>query len=467
VKVVMPAKSTVFLPIVTNQPPAAPAPKSNPQALAQINHIVVVMMENRSFDHMLGYLSLEGGRRDVDGLRPGMQNVHDGKVYPIHHETRTALPHGLDPRHGGADTDEQLDDANGGFVRNIARAYPKQSEYWPTPMGHYNARDLPTYDFLAREFTVCDRWFASVPGATYPNRLYAFTGGSDGKREHRNPPIYNRATLVRHLDAARVSWHYYFHDLPLLATYDWSNVPALTRLRPFAQFVADAARGRLPAVSWVEPNFFKAVGPLDHVSNDDHPPSDVMMGQSFVHSVYAALAGGPQWGKTLLIVTYDEHGGFFDHVPPPACDDDLPHMRRYGVRVPAFVVSPLAGRGKVCHAVFDHTSIAKTILNRFCKGKDGQIPHMGARVAAANDLSLALMPSSTRSLRPRAPANKTLAKRIARWDTRVTAAANAATRSLKPPLPNPMHDFQRDLMSVKPLLIERGLIKPATARTRR
>ncbi len=235
--------------------------------LRKIDNIVVLLMENRSFDHMLGYLKLEGNRPDVDGLTPGLNNSDGQKDYFIHH--------------------------------------------------------LDHYDYLAAEFTLCDHWFSSVPGATWPNRLYA------------------------------------------------------------------AAAGSLPSVCWIDPIFVNTAGTF--AANDDHPPADIRHGQEFVLAVYHALAGNPeQWQKTLLVIVYDEHGGFYDHVAPPPAEDDKPTFRSYGVRVPAILISPWVAQSKVVSTVFDHTSIIKTILLRFCRKADGSIPDMGKRVTSANHLGYAL-----------------------------------------------------------------------------
>lgn len=150
------------------------------QNLQKIEHIVVLMMENRSFDHMLGYLTLEGRRSDVDGLTKAMSNTHNGKTYPIGHLKQTMFKRNQDPCHSAKCVTQQLSN-NGGFVSNYATRFPGD----PDPgivMGYYNTADLPVYDHLAREFCVCDRWFCSVPGPTWPNRLYAVTGQSDGSK---------------------------------------------------------------------------------------------------------------------------------------------------------------------------------------------------------------------------------------------------------------------------------------------
>ena len=152
--------------------------------LGKIEHIVVVMLENRSFDHMLGYLSLVGGRTDIDGLRPGLVNEHDGRTYPIHHLDTTALD--VDPDHSAAAIDRQI--AGGqmsGFVTSLAQTLADRGVPGVDPgvvMGYYDSCGVPVYDHLAREFAECTRWFSSVPGATLPNRLYALAGGAAGSR---------------------------------------------------------------------------------------------------------------------------------------------------------------------------------------------------------------------------------------------------------------------------------------------
>ena len=262
-------------------------------------------------------------------------------------------------------------------------------------MGYYNAADLSVYDHLAAEFCVCDRWFSSVPGATWPNRLYAIAGRADGTRDDKpsgQAPFYDLPAFVRHLDAHGVSWRWYSYDPGLLRCVDkhywlthWDRFAYVDKTKlswktaleelplideASSSFLEDAARGKLPAVSWVDPNF-KDSTLYGGDSNDDHPPSDVRDGQLLVLSVYHALASGPLWDKTLLVITYDEHGGFHDHVPPPAAEDDDPALfGQYGVRVPALVVSPWVARGSVSHTLFDHTSIIKTILLRFCGEAD-------------------------------------------------------------------------------------------------
>jgi phospholipase C len=256
-------------------------------------------------------------------------------------------------------------------------------------MGYYDATDLPVYDHQAGEFAVCHRWFSSLPGATLPNRLYALAGSAAGSRDdvpRPRPPLYRKASFVRHLDAHEVSWRWYSFDpgtlrladaFYLLGHHDrfgyvsktgqpWKARLDLTVNAKIGSFLEDAANGDLPAVSWIDPAFTN-FNPLGWPVNDDHPPADVADGQDLVLAIYDALASSPQWDRSLLIVVYDEHGGFYDHVPPPPAQDDDPVMfGSYGVRVPAIVVSPLIEPGWITDTVFDHTSIIKTILTRFC-----------------------------------------------------------------------------------------------------
>jgi phospholipase C len=372
----------------------APAAAADPSIanLDRINHIVVLLMENRSFDHMLGYLSLAGGRGDIDGLAAGMSNRWKESLYPIHHLARTAFDKDQDPCHEGDCVAEQLGNGNGGFVKNYGRTHRKD----PDPglvMGYYDATDLPVYDHLAREFLVCDRWFCPVPGSTWPNRLYALTGRCDGSKDNRKVPVYNLPSFVRHLDRSKVVWRWYAHDIATLRVADGKyRVGRSGRFFHFDRrtafnhetFLDHAASGDLARVSWIDPNFadFGSSGS----GNDDHPPSDVKAGQELALKVYNAVASSPDWSRTLLIITYDEHGGFFDHVVPPAAADDDPECRSLGPRVPALIVSPWVGRGTVSHTVFDHTSIIRTILLRYCRRPDGSIPDMGARVNGANHL---------------------------------------------------------------------------------
>jgi phospholipase C len=430
----------------------------------QVEHVVVVMLENRSFDHMLGYLKADGVLPDVDGLDPAEHGNlwPDGKRFePVKPLGERVFHHKIqDPGHGASDVREQLKDRNGGFLRNyvdvLARnkaAWRKQKKAIPPDkdlppeaiLGYHQADQLPVYDYLARNFVVCDRWFSSIPAHTWPNRLFATTGGVAPLAKNApnvlpalrkilgDAPIFDGTAFTAYLH--RDQWRWYSFDPATLRLVDSAYRPGgkpdrysdanfayfnkRTLLEPHT-FLDDAEHGRLPAVSWIDPNFvdFRFLGPPG--SNDDHPPSRIILGQKFVLEVVAAIAGNPElWRKTLLLITYDEHGGFYDHVPP----EDFPVVGEraragrpkpaYGVRVPALVVSPWVDQ-HVAHTVFDHTSIIKTILLHAADdlGRQEGYRAMGARTRNANDLG----PLLTRTT-PREPPTrdiKTLIDRVTR-----------------------------------------------------
>jgi phospholipase C len=470
-----------------------PAP-DDPAAkrLDQLEHIVVVMLENRSFDHMLGYLSLPaalGGRArgDVDGLRGPEVNFNDhaGARYPIHHLEQTQFDgEAEDPDHSGEAVDQQLANDGGGFVDNFAAhstaTARKLGVAVPDPglvMGYYDGDDLPVYDHLAAEYCVVDRWFSSVPGATWPNRLYALAGQAAGSRDDIAVPIYALPTFARYLDEANVDWRWYSFDPATLRAADpeyrlshhdrFGYVDArklsieeevIGKLTEKGSLLDDIAAGKLGQVTWIDPHF-KDLSVLGPDSNDDHPPSDVLAGQDLVLTIYHALSSNPAtWRKTLMIIVYDEHGGFYDHVAPPAASDDHPDFRRLGVRVPALLVSPLVAPGSTSTALlgedfhFDHTSIMRTIFTRFCQ-VDGQIPAMSARTVAANHLGHLLLEGEPRhEVADQGAAIQRLTDWRTGWAqarfTDPTAAANP---------PRELTDFQNGFYEMARLLRRAGL----------
>jgi phospholipase C len=429
--------------------------------LHKIDHIVVLMMENRSFDHMLGFLSIDEVRHDIDGLSAGLANEADGRRYEIHKATGTKLVKAQDPCHSGWCVDEQVKDGMSGFASNYAKTRKKifPGDTPATVMAYHTAAQLPVYNYLAQQFCVCDRWFCSVPGATMPNRCYAVAGRAQGSRDNINPPLYHLHGFVRHLDHASVPWRWYSHDdVPMLWLIDQLyavghlSVPAyFDRQEPFGprSFLQDAAAGKLPAVSWIDPNFIDvSFGPEG--SNDDHPPSDLHAGQDLVLKVFHALARSPLWPSILLVITYDEHGGFYDHVEPEAAKDDDSRFRRYGPRVPALVVSPWVEPGQASHVLFDHTSIIKTILLRFCRKNDGSIPNMGARVKAAKHLGEILTVPSARGAPPQSEYQFLIDEMSRFHATLLQRAMNAQAEGAPPP---ELTDFQEEFLAAKQELL--------------
>jgi phospholipase C len=441
---------------------------------------------------MLGYLSLPvalggRGRTDVDGLRGPDEdsNHHAGQRYPIHHLDRTQFDgEAEDPDHSGESVDEQLSGGSQGFVENFARISAARAQKLSVPVpdpglviGYYDSDDLPVYDHLAAEYCVVDRWFSSVPGATWPNRLYALAGQAAGSRDDASPPLYALPTFVRYLDEANVDWRWYSFDPATLRAADpayrlgrhdrFGFVDArkvsvrerdVGRLTEEGSFLDDVAAGKLPQVSWIDPRF-KDLRVLGPDSNDDHPPSDVIAGQDLILTIYHALSSNAAtWPRTLLIVTYDEHGGFYDHVTPPAADDDHPDFRRLGVRVPALLVSPLVQPGSTSTRLlgpehhFDHTSIMKTIFTRFCQ-VDGQIPAMTARAAAANHLGHLLTDGEPR---PDVPDHSSAALALIAWRAKWSEARFSDPFAQAAP-PRELTDFQNGFYEMARLLREAGL----------
>jgi phospholipase C len=465
------------------------------ESLDRIDHIVVVMLENRSFDSMLGYLALAGNPLGIDGLDSSLQNMHAGQPYPVREATRTKWNGELeDPCHGPDCIDQQI---AGGGMSGFVDAYAEYVQAYKQKnpgarseqvdlglvMSYFTAAQLPVFDHLARSFCVCDRWFSSVPGATWPNRLYALAGRCDGDREDKSPaPIYNLATFPRYLDANHVQWSWYSYDPGTLrladaeyrlthhANFSYVDQRKLSSQEQAAgavldeerSFIDDVAAGSLPAVSWIDPRF-KDASILGGEANDDHPPSDVTAGQSLVLDVYNALRSNDAvWQKTLLVITYDEHGGIYDHVAPPAAPDDHPGFQRYGVRVPALVVSPYVMRGVANvtrngaaeKPVFDHTSIIKTILLRFCRDRAANtIPDMGLRTTSAEHLGVLLTQGASTSDDPtRLDAVK---QTMAAWH------AQRAAERYAPPAPapqrSPVNHLQHGLAVGARALREAGL----------
>jgi phospholipase C len=425
-------------------------------ALDEIEHVVVLMLENRSFDHMLGYLGLEKDGLDVDGLREGMANEHEETSYPILRLDKTAFTKVQDPCHSGECVDAQVKNENGGFASNYIETRENPAAAEPVVvMGYYDGEQLPIYDFLARRFCVCDRWFCSLKGATFPNRLYAVAGRAAGSRDNASPPVYHLPSFVRHLDAAGASWRWYTHEVfATIWAVDRDYLPkTFDNVRPFSSpfrfddFFSAASAGTLPNVAWIDPNFVDIGGAVG--SNDDHPPSDVRAGQELVLRVFNALVRSPAWERTLLVVTYDEHGGFFDHVPPPSTEDDEldPAFHSYGPRVPALIVSPRVRAG-VSHELFDHTSIIKTCLTRFCRSQRALIPDLGSRVNAANHLGLVLE-KSVRVATPDEATLQKLASTLGDWKADSLRAEMRVQGRAVAPDPVVLTDFQEDYIACR------------------
>jgi phospholipase C len=334
-----------------------------------ITTYVYMMMENRSYDHFLGARSLLEGKGG-DGLTATMVNMDsDGKPIVPWTPTPEQLCD-LDPPHGWESSRRQWNNGlNDGFVTEHQKEHGTSAI---EPMQYVTRTDIPVTWALADEYASADRWFCSVMGPTWPNRFYWHTGTSGGLQSNVIPPGgISWPSIYHRLDAKGIDWGYYYGSIPLVATFAGLDV---SHIRRFNQFLADAAAGTLPPVVYIDPAFYE---------NDDHPPVHPIHGQALIATVYKALAASPQWKNCLLVITYDENGGFFDHVPPPKAVDELAAMGfdQLGFRVPTVVAGPYVKAGHVSSVVYDHCSALRHLEKAF------DLEPLNQRTAAANDLS--------------------------------------------------------------------------------
>jgi phospholipase C len=356
---------------------------------SRIKHVIVLMLENRSFDHLLA--DCPKNRQHYD---PVGTNENKGRSYRQSAGAARSVPQ--DPTHETTDVLIQLEGngsvpQNGGFVLNYAQHYPQMAD--PSEVMKYHAHgSLPALHALADSFTVCDHWHASVPGPTWVNRLFALSGTSLGRVKMPNGIMnlnlhwYDQPTLFDRLNEKRIDWRVYFGDTPLsfLFVHQWSPENA-ARHHHLMAFYQDAAgdAGQFPPFALIEPAY------LQPGANDAHPPHDILESDVLVANVYNALrANEALWNSSLFVILFDEHGGFYDHVSPPAAVAPDHHTEeytfdRYGVRVPALLISPYVGNG-LFSDLLDHTSLLKYLQGLWGLGD------LGARTAAANTFQSAL-----------------------------------------------------------------------------
>jgi phospholipase C len=361
-----------------------------------IKHVVVLMLENHSFDQMLGcmkqvYPHLEG----VDPAKPNENRDYDGQVYTQTATTERQML--LDPHHEVDHVAVQLQDNNSGFVKDFSHSYPASTALARQfIMSHYPLDFLPALHSLAREFTICDHWFSSLPGPTWPNRFFALTGTSNGRvnmpgdGEHTVDAAgwfeQNQETIFDRLSEKAIHWKVYFHDIPQTSVLLHQRRPSnAARYYYINQFYTDArgAEEDFPQFTFIEPDFNGAD------ENDDHPPHDIMKAEKLIADVYNAIrANDPLWQSTLLVIFYDEHGGFYDHVVPPVAQppdghDEEYNFKQLGIRVPAVLVSPWIDQ-RVEQTQFDHTSLLKYLIDKWALGP------LGKRAADATSIGVAL-----------------------------------------------------------------------------
>jgi phospholipase C len=410
--------------------------------LPEIEHVVVLMLENHSYDNLFGMLGRGKGQTPrgdgytlaADGYPANSNPYPDGKALRAFQMPTTCQLDGA-PSQEWEQSHIQYDSGrNDGFVI---------SNSGPVAMGYWNGQNLPfTYD-LAMQFPVGDRWFCSALAQTDPNRRYLIAatsygmtddiGGSPGNLvPDASLPAPTNGTIFERLSAAGISWIDYCESFPTGATMELyptvDGVYSTTNVKSIDQFFTDAASGSLPSFSLLDPNY-------DTQSQED--PQNIVVGEAFLETVVKAVGSSPLWRQTILILTYDEHGGYYDHVPPPAAlapDSVSPMVQpgesaydgfaRYGFRVPSVIISPYAKRSYVSHVVYDHTSILAFVERKW------NLPAMTYRDANANDLTDFLDMDALTAGQPTFPELPALA---AAGDTAATLACSTSGPGTIPP----------------------------------
>jgi phospholipase C len=414
-----------------------------------IEHIVVLMLENRSFDHMLGFMK----RPDypIDGLNGDEMNPtdpeHPTDLVRVSADAGDLL--GPDPGHSFQDINIQLFNnpsgpppvgpPNTGFVYSYSQQNGVTRLIARNIMKCFDPRTIPVLTSLAMEFAVCDKWFSSVPAKTWPNRFFAHAATSKGYLDNSQFNNYDMPTIFEKLTANGLTWRDYYDD--------FSQTWALQRLqteelrvnfRSMSQFRADARNGTLPNYSFIEPKYFVS-------ANDQHPPHSIAKGEELIAMVYNVIRSSPLWESTLLVITHDEHGGTYDHVQPLRATPPDSHTARfafdrYGVRVPAVLISPFIPPRTIVTTVFDHTSILATLNRVFGLGAP-----LTARDRDANHFSDVPSLPHARTDTPRSVGSRALDDFP---DESITVDELIAIRASGGTSVVPLTDFQEDLVDL-------------------
>ena len=440
----------------------------------EIRHIVVLMLENQSFDRLLGFVRLDDPSQQIDGLR----GDETQPVVPGDPARTMRLPRGLapalhvtDPNPGHQFEDiaiqvfgrEHVPDPPTPTMDGFLANYAGQTDSDGKPIGMDRAAAglagldpslVPVISTLARSFVVCDRWFSSVPGPTWPNRFFVHAATSNG---YVDSPTdlqqltaflgrrFRLRTIFENLTTAGRTWTVYFGDHAQAFGISSLHRYADTNFRRLETFAADVAADALPSYSFLEPPYMDAPG---NPAADQHPPHHLLDGERLIAQVYDTLRGTETvWRKSLLVLLYDEHGGFFDHVPPPAAippdqaaaTGDKFKFDRLGVRVPALLVSPWVRKGWVDHQVYDHTSLLATVKNAF-----GLPEFLARRDAQANVLSDAGFLAAPRPLD----------------DTPANLARLVPDHVTRPPRSGALSDLQQSLLTLRAVLRATGSVGP-------
>jgi phospholipase C len=338
-----------------------PAPRDLP-----IDTFVVLMMENRSFDHYLGW------RPDADGRNAGLQYPDkDGNLLPTYRLAPDfqGCDH-VDPDHGWTGGRWQF---NGGRNDRFVTGNSDLVSSDEFAIGYYQEEDLPFMGPASKAFMLHDRFFCSIMASTYPNRHYMWAAQGGGFKTNYMPVAevgHKWETIFDRAMSKGVSARYFQSDLPFSALYGTKGLSITGNVQ---EYYTRAAAGTLPNISFVDPPF-RDGGGGNGVSADDHPHGDIRLGQAFMSDVVHAFMESPQYKRGALFVVYDEWGGFFDHVPPPRVPDDLMNNNhaedwgQMGFRIPAMTISPFVRPGAVSHATLGFESILKLISHKFALG---------------------------------------------------------------------------------------------------
>lgn len=334
-----------------------------------IRHVIIMMKENRSFDHLFGKLH-DRGQADVEAVPPGYSNVdtHGAAVFPMP-ATTTCIPH--DPGHQSS---EVLQSLNGGkmdgFVLAAARSTGTDGTF---AMGFYDQTDLPFYYWLATTYALGDRTFAPMASGTFANRNFLIFGTNAGVVDTGIVfPAPNTPSIMQLLMNGGFTWGAYTDGAPMSGSLNWGpNDPGVHPLRDLYEALD---QGTLPNVAFVDG--------IEYV-DDDHPFTDLQTGEVWTKTLYDHAIASPEWQRLAILVSYDEAGGFADHVPPPAGCKTLPSQSPFtqmGPRVPLIALSPWAKRGYVSHVVRDYTAVTRFIETVF------DLPALTARDANSDAL---------------------------------------------------------------------------------
>jgi phospholipase C len=356
-----------------------------------IEHIVMLMMENLSFDNIWGMLGRgDGFKLDSSGKPIATNPYPNGSIQHAFHMPTTCQLQSQPSQEWLAAHNSYDNGTLDGFVRTPISSTSSEI-VGGVAMGYWTGDDLPFMYDLGKTFPIADRWFSSLLGQTYPNRQYLIAATSRGLTDDTEdfltsvPP---NGTIFTMLDKYKISWENYVSSFPLGATPELypitdSATEALHNA-PFDQFFTDASAGKLPNFSFLDP---------DYDTNSEENPQNIVLGEALTYDVVNAIGASPLWNKTLLILNYDEWGGYYDHVAPPAAlaPDSVPPsvapgeyvyegFHRYGFRVPAVLVGPYVKKNHVSHDVYDHTSVLAFLERKW------NLPSMTFRDANANDL---------------------------------------------------------------------------------